>query len=670
MSDVNSHRRLVVIGVIVLALFGGLLTRLWFLQVTGGEKLAVQAQQNRNHFVQVPAIRGTIYDATGKTVLAQTVPVTTLTVDRQKLTSAERVKLEENLGKLLRTDAAGVDKLIDNPQYASFVRVPVAKNVDLYTAVYVMEHRDEFPEIAVTRTAERRYPNGFQAADLLGYVGQISAEDLKAHTGGGYTQNDSIGKTGIEQMFESELRGTPGEDKVELDNQGRAVNVSEVKKPEAGHDIRLTVNLAAQHSAEESLQQGMDGARTLVDPDSGNYYAANAGAVVVLDARTGSVVAMASNPSFDPNDFVAGHADKYINDPNTPLINRALNASAPGSTFKTITSIAMLQSGLFPDGPNTVYSDEPDGCFHFGNKEKACNAAGAVLGAVDLPSALTVSSDVYFYTAGNEFWKAYRDEGQKKVGPGDDLAGDKLPDAEHPGGNAIQHTATTYGFGEPSGIGLGDQAGIIPNHEYRVKLNPNSAELQFWRRGDNTALAVGQGDVLVTPLQLANAYATFANGGTLYTPRLVDEVTQSSAGLPAGQLGPVLKTIDPLVRRTTGLTPEVRQPIEAGLEGVVANQNGTAYGAFRDYQGVKVIGKTGTAQRKPNQDTSWFAGITNPDNDPALPQYVIVAMIEQGGFGANVAAPIVRRVIDYLNVPNMVPAPVVIAPATGNEQSN
>jgi penicillin-binding protein 2 len=192
----------------------------------------------------------------------------------------------------------------------------------------------------------------------------------------------------------------------------------------------------------------------------------------------------------------------------------------------------------------------------------------------------------------------------------------------------------------------------------------------LWRRGDSASLAVGQGDVLVTPLQLADAYAAFANGGTLHQPRLVDEVTQSSAGLPAGQLGPVVHAIDPVVKRTTGLTPEIRQPIVDGLTGVVSNENGTAAGAFADYQGVPIIGKTGTAERKPNQDTSWFAAITNPANDPALPQYVIVAMVEQGGFGANVAAPIVRRVIDYLNNPMATPADVAIAPAVGNEKSN
>jgi penicillin-binding protein 2 len=211
---------------------------------------------------------------------------------------------------------------------------------------------------------------------------------------------------------------------------------------------------------------------------------------------------------------------------------------------------------------------------------------------------------------------------------------------------------------------------VIPNHEYRVKLNPGNAELQFWRRGDSASLAVGQGDVLVTPLQLANAYAAFANGGTLYQPRLAEAVTESSAGLPAGQLGKVLTTLQPKTIRTTSLAPDVRTPIAEGLAGVV-QEGGTAANAFADYQGPPVIGKTGTAERRPNQDTSWFAAITNPDNDPVLgPQYVVVAMVEQGGFGASVAAPIARRVIDFLNSPSQPPAPVVVTAAEGNEQSN
>jgi penicillin-binding protein 2 len=666
-SEANSHRRLVIVGVLVVALFAGLLTRLWFLQVNGGEKLAVAAQRQRDRFVSVPAVRGTIYDDKGD-VLAQDVPVTTLMVDRQKLSTAERAKLVKNLSAVLFISPDAVNKLIDNPNYQPFESVPVA-TVNLQQAVYVMENRDQFPEVSVSRSTQRQYPNGTAAADILGYLGQVNQDDLKARQGEGYQPTDAIGKTGVEQMFESELRGTPGEDKVQVDNQNRQVGFVETKKPEAGHDVHLTVDLPTQQIAEQSLQQGIDGAKTLVSPDSGNYYPANAGAVVVLDARTGSVVAMASNPTFNPNDFISGKSDQYFQNPDKPLINRALNPYAPGSTFKTFTSIALLQNpGLFPDGPNTTYSDYPDGCFHAGAVgEKRCNAGGAILGSADLPRALTVSSDVYFYNVGNEFWKAYRDEGQNATGNhNDDVAGDKIPDAQHPVGNGIQHTDRTYGFGESTGIGLGgDAPGVIPDHEYRVKLNADNPDNQIWRRGDSESLAVGQGDVLVTPLQLANAYAAFANGGTLYQPRVAVSVTDNN------QPDKVVSPINPIVKRTTNLNPDVRNAIVSGLTGVV-HDGGTAAGAFNDYQGIDVIGKTGTAQRSGSiQDTSWFAGITNPQNDPTLPQYVVVAMVEQGGFGASVAAPIVRRVIDFLNNPMQTPADVVVAPAvTTLEKTN
>jgi penicillin-binding protein 2 len=669
MTEANSARRLAVIGILVLALFAGLLTRLWFLQVTGGEKLAVAAQRQRDRIVTVPAVRGTIYDRNG-IPLAQTVAVTSLVVDRQQLSPSERATLETNLANLLHKTPEEIAKLIDNVNYEAFEKVPVAKDVDLPTAVYVAEHRADFPETSVSRTAERRYPHDFQAADVLGYIGPINNDELQQHRGEGYLPRDTIGKTGLEQMFESELRGTPGKDKVEVDNQGRKVNTVEVEKPQAGHDVRLTIDLGLQHVAEESLAQGMEGARGLVDNISG-YFKANAGAVVVLDARSGEVVAMASNPSFNPNDFISGNSDQYFKDPNNPMINRALNPYAPGSTFKTFSAIAMLQNPqLFPDGPNHTVSENPPGCFTFGNEQdQRCNAGRAVLGTRDLPGALTVSSDVYFYSVGNDFWNAYRDEGNAAGHPGPE-GGDKIPDAQHPVGNALQHVARTYGFGQSTELGLGDQPGVIPDHEYRVKLNPNNSENQVWRRGDSASLAVGQGDVLVTPLQLANAYAAFANGGTLYKPRLASEVTQSSAGLPPGQLGPQISAIGPIVKNKTNLDPGVRSAIEAGLAGAVG-PGGTAEGAFADYEGgMPVIGKTGTAERRPAQDTSWFAAITNPDNpDPAAPQYVIVAMVEQGGFGANVAAPIVRRVIDYMNNPNQELPPVVIAPAVGNEAS-
>ena len=672
MTEASTRRRLVVIGAIVMALFAGLLTRLWFLQVSGGEALAVQAQQNRDHPVAVPALRGTIYDAKGNW-LARTVPVTALTVDRQKLTASDRVLLMENLPTL--PDFAGksvveIGKLIDDTSVSPYLPVAIATNPSPDTVVYVAEHRELFPQVSVTRTSVREYSDaGIAAANLIGYTGEINDDELEAHFGERYETGDTIGKIGIEQTFESELRGVPGRDKVQVDNLGRAVDTIMVRKPHAGHDVQLTLDGDVQKVALESLQQGIDGSRRLVDPDTGNYYEPTGGAVMVLDARTGSVVAMASAPNFNPNDFIAGRGDAYIKDiVNKPMLDRATSPYAPGSTFKAFSSIAMLTSGLRS-------ADEPlydDGCFKFGGVgEQRCNAGKHSYGSVKLPRALTVSSDVYFYNVGNSFWTRYRDEGQAAGFTGDN-AGDRLAASGHPVGYAIQNTAREFGFGATTGLGQNESPGRIPDLTFNQTINKGRCDDSncTWRRGDSASLAVGQGDVLVTPLQLALAYGAFGNGGTLYAPRVASDVRQSAGALPAGQLGAVDHTIDPMVKRRVKLPAAVRQPVLEGLDGVVNSGEGTAYGAFSDYVGYRVIGKTGTAQVTGSGDHSWFVCVMNPENNPNQPQYVVLAMVEHGGFGAAVAAPIVRRVVNFLTDPTVAPAPVSVAPASGNEESN
>lgn len=658
MNEANTGRRLVIIGAIVMALFAGLLTRLWFLQVSGGEKLAVAAQQNRDRIVQVPALRGAIYDRNG-VVLAKNVPVTTLTLDRQNLTAAERITLEDSLSNLLGKSPVEIGQMIDDPSVSPYAPLPLLENVPLATAVYVAEHREAFPDVSITTTSVRQYtPEGIAAANLLGYTGAISADELKAHANEGYAADDRIGKTGIEQVFETELRGAPGVDKVQVDSRGRATNTVTEKKPQSGHDLQLTIDANVQKVAAESLEQGMEGARTLVDPDNGNYYPATGGAVIVLDARTGSLVAMASGPSWDPNDFINGAPQKYFDDPALPLLDKGLQPYAPGSTFKLFSSIAGLESGVIT--PETSVYD--DGCIELGN-QKFCNARNEAYGYVSLAHALTVSSDIYYYSLGNDLWRRYYTK-TEFGGEGGDAA------TQHPVGYAIQHTARDYGFDSPTGVALpGDQKGRIPDLAFNQALNKNNPDpfSRTWRRGDSANLAVGQGDVLVTPLQLANGYATFANGGTLYTPRVVSAVLNSAVGKPAGELGTPDHTIDPQVKHTVTLPPEVRDPIIAGLDGVT--HTGTAAGSFADYSGpFHVIGKTGTAEAGSKANTSWFAAILNPENDPAQPQYVILAMVEEGGFGANVAAPIVRRVVDFLSDPSQAPAPVHIAPPSRNEE--
>lgn len=651
-QEVDTRARLVVLGLVVVALFAGLLTRLWFLQVAGGESLAVAAQNNGDKTVQVPPLRGRILDAKGR-VLAETKPATTLMVDKPKLDATERARLVPSLAALLGVTVDDVNKRLDDPTNQPFEPVSVASSVTDDQAQFVWEHRELFPKTEVTYSFVRVYPEGDAAAHVVGYTGRINAEEYATRKAKGYSADDTIGKSGIEQSFESELRGTPELKKVRVDNRGVKVGESVVRKATPGHDVQLTVDIDAQKMAAESLDQGMNGARHLIDPDSGSYYRATGGAVVVLDARTGNVVALTSAPTFDPNAIATGGAPASYFDPNgqLPLIDRAVSGYAPGSTFKLFSAIATLKYGIRT--PEETFYD--NGCFVFGNDQKLCNARKNAYGYVNLPRALTVSSDVFFYNAGNEFWNAYRDEG------GD---GSTEHPIEHARGLGIQQVARTFGFGARTGIALGDdQAGRIPDLAFRREFNKNSLDPtdRTWRRGDSANLAVGQGDVLVTPLQLADGYAAFANGGTFHSPQLVGGIHASNAGRKEA-IGPLLKAVATLPPHDTGLAPEVRGPILDGIKGVVNSGDGTAYYSFNDYNGVPVAGKTGTAQAGQKQDTSWFAGITNPDNDPSLPQYVVVAMVEQGGFGADVAAPIVRRVIDFLNG-NPNPAPVHYSPA-------
>ncbi|HEX5587428.1 MAG TPA: hypothetical protein VFZ17_08980, partial [Acidimicrobiia bacterium] len=289
-QEVDTRARLVVIGIVVVALFGGLLTRLWFLQVTGGEKLAVAAQKQRQDTVSVPALRGAILDAKGR-VLAQTVLVKSLMVDRQSVPLDEKPKLVASLATFLGVPPEEVEKRLDSQQYAPFEKVPVATELTDDQQIYLAEHATEFPNTSVASTPVRKYSYGTTAAHVLGYLGKINADELKARPKSGYQLDDVIGKAGIELTYEDVLRGTPGIDTVQVDNRGQVTSETTTKAPKAGDDVQLSIDLDAEAIAAESLQQGIDGASSLVSPDTGNYYHPKGGAVVVLDARTGQVVA-------------------------------------------------------------------------------------------------------------------------------------------------------------------------------------------------------------------------------------------------------------------------------------------------------------------------------------------------------------------------------------------
>jgi penicillin-binding protein 2 len=644
----GSRTRLTVIGVIVMFLFSALFARLWFLQVASDSNYAAAATNNRTRIVYEPALRGRILDRNGKPIVDNE-PVDVVTFDRHKqMTADERKLVIGRLAGVLGVTAPQIQKRIDDPRASSFAPVAIATGIPPDVRTYIEEREIDFPGVKVERTAVRAYPNGPVAANLIGYVSEINADELKTRAKDGYRQGDLIGKDGAEQTFEDVLRGTPRKLKVEVDSQGRIVRTIVDRKAVAGKDVKLTLDADIQRVAEQSLAQGMDGARGVRDQTETQRFAsyrAGAGAVVALDPNDGSVVAMASNPTYDPRQFAAGITPEefqQLNRPesNFPLVNRATQGLyAPGSTFKVFTAIAGLQTGQID--PNAGFYDQ--GCLNIGDQQR-CNAGKTPHGTVNLPAALTVSSDTYFYNVGRDMWQHYNT--WTKVKTGDKATADD----EISKGYAIQNTAKTYGFDRPTGVGLRDEAGgRVPDQLWKERFNQNEPdprqkrERSLWLPGDNVSLAVGQGDLLVTPLQLASGYAAFANGGTLFTPRLASAVLEPGTGLDQPQ--PVVRDLPPQPVGTTGLTPQNRQIIMDGLIGATTSSDGTAYAAFRGIGGPTVAGKTGTAQTTGKQDTSLFVGISPPDQ----PQYVVAAVIEEGGFGASVAAPVVAHVFEGIN---------------------
>lgn len=616
--------RLSIVGVVAIALFSALFARLWYLQVAGGTNIAAAANANRERILPLEPPRGRLLDDKGR-VLADNKIVNAITVDR-RLDAKTRGMVVGRLAELLGVPVAAIQKRLDDQRISPYTPVPVATDVKIDTVAYLSEHQSDFPGVKAESLVVRRYPNLSVMAQVLGYVGEINAEELKAHPRGGYQLGDEIGKAGAEATFEADLRGTPGFERLEIDSRGQVIRTLRTVKSLPGHDVQLTLDLDVQKLAEESLAQGMVSARAVQDTTVKDHYqkfAAPAGSLVVLDAQTGSVVAMASTPSYDPNEFVNGiPTDRYnqLVDPGNhfPLINRAIQGQyAPGSAFKLVTALAGLASGDISPG-KTI---DDTGCLDLKVAGgRFCNDGGAAYGGISLGRAITVSSDVYFYTIGRDLWQAFH-------------RGD-------PSGNAIQDMARTLGFGKPTGVALpGESKGRVPDAAWKKAFNANNPDpsTRVWLPGDNIHFAVGQGDLLVTPIQLANAYQTFANGGTVFTLRIASAVYDAS--------GEKLREIPPQPAGTVAFSPAWASVMMSGFEGTVAR--GTAAAAFTGFplDTVSVAGKTGTAQVAGKEPTSVFVAMT----PVAQTQYVLASIVEEAGYGAETAAPIVRRVLEGLD---------------------
>jgi penicillin-binding protein 2 len=631
--------RLTILLVVVACLFAALFARLWFLQVMNAPKAQAAAQNNGIRLVYTDAPRGVIEDRNGNILVGN---VNEPVIEVSQLVANQNPGMVTRLAPLLGMTVPQLKKAIHNLQYSPYVPVPVMPNATPEQILYIQENQSLFPGVQATTMSIRTYTAmGKAAANLVGYVGQIDQAQYQRLKSQGYQPGDQIGLAGVEAEYEALLRGTPGIQRLQVDSRGNVLTTLSSTRPVAGDTLRLSIDGNIQMLAATALQQGMAAARQTYDKVSGRNFTAPAGSAVVEDPRNGQIIALATNPTYDPSQFVGGISQSnyqaLLNNPTDPLLDRTIQGQyAPGSTFKLITATAGLQYGLI--SPTSYFNDT--GSITIGNFV-AHNDNGAAYGEINLPTAITESSDNYFNTIGLNLW-------YERSRFGDD---------------ALQTVAKEYGLASATGIALPNEApGKIPTPASYIKdhqQHPNVFTQAQWFPGNSDQLAIGQDEVLVTPLQLANAYAAFANGGNVLVPQLVVDAENPASSH-------VDRTFPAKVTNKIALQPDWRAAMIQGFTGVVNNPNGTAYGVFAHtpLAAMNIAGKTGTAQvNAPRQNTSVFTSFAPADN----PRFVVDAFIEDAGYGASVAAPVVREIYDGLF--NFPPQPVTYSPPNNGGQN-
>jgi penicillin-binding protein 2 len=618
--------RLRVLALLIALMFIALTTRLWFLQVLAAQGFEKDAMENSVRLEYTDALRGQIFSADGKPLVVNTNSLEVRITPSELGDEGEAVVLR--VAQLTGVPPAEIAKELQSPRYAPTQAIPVAEFVPAEVRYYVRENPKKFPGVEVESTPVRAYPQGRLAAHILGYIGLIQADDYESMKDQGYGMNDIVGQAGLEEVYEQYLRGKKGMEKLLVNADGETIATMGTKDPVAGDDLQLTLDVRVQRLAEQALLEGMDRARSLVD-ENGLPLKANAGSVIVLDAQTGGVVAMVTTPTFDPSWYVHGLTDgqsRYLfKNEAAPSINRVIQGEyTPGSTFKSITALAAVKDGIaslsgsYECTPSYTKSGDESGTVFE-------NWTTANLGYMSIAHALAISCDTVFDAFGGAFYDRYV---QNALGQNAD---------------PLARSLREWGFGSPTGVDLpGEYSGRVPDPAWASTATDSEGRKLFpygWVPGGDILTMIGSGYVQVTPLQLARAYAAIANGGHLCQPHLVDTIVDAQ--------GKVEKKVDGHCDRTVPYTQEQLSYIRDALHGVVTD-GGTAACAFGGFpfSEVSVAGKTGTAERPPAQDTSWFAAMVGPN--PSQPQYVVVTSVEQGGFGASTAAPITREVIDAL----------------------
>jgi len=606
----RSGSRLKILAFVVAFMFVALSTRLWFLQVLAGPQHARDARDNSLRTVTTDALRGDILDREGRRLVHNRLSLE-VRINRDELGDEAEATLA-HLSDILGVPAQELGEELDDPDYYSYQPVPVAEFVPEEVFFKVREEPERFRGVEVVEQSVRTYPQQGLAAHLVGWVGQINAEEINDRRFAGYGPSDLVGKAGLEATYERWLRGTPGQERFLVNSDGEVLREFDPKPPQPGHDLRLSLDLDVQRIAEEELLKGIENARTVFDESSGKNLVANAGAVVVLDPRTGGIVAMASWPSFRPSWFVRGLTEQQrfqlFESAQAPMLNRATQITyAPGSTFKPFVALAAVKEGIaslggYYDCPAEYVHDRDESGTIFHNWD------GKSAGVLSIAAGLRVSCDTQYYKFGSDFYFLDAETNKQE----------------------LQRRMRQWGFGRETGVDLPAEAvGTVPDHDY-VNLH-DDVYPDGWIPGVDILLAIGAGEMKATPLQLAQGYAAIASG-KLCRPHLVASIEDRD--------GSVVRKIGGRCR-PVGYTSAELEYIREALRGVTSG--GTASSVFSQCT-LDVSGKTGTAERPPFQDTSWFAGIV-PSHDP---KYVVVATVEQGGFGAETAAPIVRNIMSRI----------------------
>lgn len=633
--------RAAILGIVVLGMMSVLVSRLWFLQVLTGEQYAQAAVNNAVRLVWLEAPRGRILDRNG-VELVKDRPSLAVGLRRDDLRDPKlRGSVVSRLAKLLGIKVKDINARLNDKRVSPYRPAIIATDVSEQVVFEIREHAERYPGAETLTLPVRSYPKGNIAAHVLGYVGETNEAELERLRDKGYRLGDSIGRTGVERSYEEWLRGKPGIDKLEVNSSGIVLRSLGAQEAVPGNDVMLSIDAEVQAVAEDALYLGIQRARGQTFRETGDSFLAPAGGVVVLDAQTGEVVAMASYPTYDPQRFVGGVEASYfkaLNDPKNhfPLLNRALqSAYPPGSTFKPFVAAAALNSGAMSAGSTLPCTS----AFEFGNRVFRNWTGGS--GNISLAQALVVSCDTVFYRLGANWWAKER---------ANERAGRKVYEI-------MQDWARRFGLGRVTKIDLpNEEDGRVPGRDYRRaiyeankvrwcnRFNKTKDVLYedlcergyLWRGGDAVNMSIGQGDLIATPLQMAVGYAAIANGGKVLRPHVGLKVQAPD--------GSVKQLIKPQLLSRVKISASDIDYVQRALEQVALR--GTAVFPFRGWplERISVAAKTGSAEIAGKQPFSWFAAYA-PANKP---RYVVVSVVEQAGFGSQVSGPVVRRIMDKL----------------------